>query len=337
MLELSENVYNSKLGRDEPKLKLWRNAGLMLSYKCNAACEFCYYCCNPQKDGLMTVQTAISAWQSIKKLAGDQGRIHLTGGEPFLYCGRLYEILKEAKKQGLGPVDLIETNGFWATDDKLIEERLRALDELGVKHFKISCDPFHQEYVSIDVVKRLAEIAEKIFGKDRLLVRWRKYLDEPLQMTQVSKEQLNRNYLKAFNDYPIRFTGRAAGVLAEMVKSKTAGQIGKENCKGAFLGAKGVHIDAFGNVFSGTCSGIIIGNINDMPLDEIWKRFDLRNKDFVKMVFKSGPAGLIEMAEKSGYQTKKLYAGKCHLCTDIRAFLLKRKCMPDIIGPVSCY
>ena len=43
MIELSENVYNSRLSRSEPKFKLWRSAGLLLTYKCNCACEFCYY------------------------------------------------------------------------------------------------------------------------------------------------------------------------------------------------------------------------------------------------------------------------------------------------------
>ncbi len=41
-------------------------------------------------------------------------KIHITGGEPFLYWEHLLEILREAKKSNLGPVDMIETNGFWA-------------------------------------------------------------------------------------------------------------------------------------------------------------------------------------------------------------------------------
>ena len=69
---LSENIYNKRAGRDEPKFKIWRNAGLLLTYKCNAKCEFCYYNCSPQQGGLMPVEIAINAWQSLKELAGDR-------------------------------------------------------------------------------------------------------------------------------------------------------------------------------------------------------------------------------------------------------------------------
>jgi MoaA/NifB/PqqE/SkfB family radical SAM enzyme len=113
MIELSENIYNGLTTRSEPKFKLWRSAGLLLTYKCNCACEFCYYNCRPEKDGLMPVDTAISAWQSLKTIAGDSAKIHFTGGEPFLYWDRLQEILQEAKSRKLAKVDLIETNAFW--------------------------------------------------------------------------------------------------------------------------------------------------------------------------------------------------------------------------------
>ena len=156
MLDLSENIYNRGLARDEPKFKLWRSAGLMLTYQCNAACEFCYYHCSPRKGGLMPVETCIAAWRSLKILAGDEAKIHLTGGEPFLYWDHLVEILREGREQSLGPVDLVETNGFWATDDRLIAERLETLVALGVQRLKISVDPFHQEYVDIEPARRLA-------------------------------------------------------------------------------------------------------------------------------------------------------------------------------------
>ena len=49
MLDLSDNAYNRSRARNESKFKLWRSAGLLLTYQCNAACEFCYYHCSPEK------------------------------------------------------------------------------------------------------------------------------------------------------------------------------------------------------------------------------------------------------------------------------------------------
>jgi len=337
MTELSENIYNSQAARNEPKFKLWRSAGLLLTYKCNCACEFCYYNCGPEKSGLMPVDTAISAWQSLKILAGDSAKIHITGGEPFLYWDRLEGILKEAEKQNLGKVDLIETNGFWATNEKIIRQRLKRLVELGMHRFKISTDPFHQEYVDIEPIRRLAEIATKILGHERVLVRWQKYLEDSAKMKSLSSAEREQKYISAMNDFPCRFTGRAAGRLAKLVASKPVDAIASMNCKSDFLGAKGVHIDPFGNVFSGTCSGIIIGNVNRIELENIWKQFHPAESELINTLFNYGPYGLLEEAGKLGYKKAKFYADKCHLCTHIRQFFFDNGLEKSIIGPAECY
>ena len=337
MIELSENIHNSRTTRSEPKFKLWRSVGLMLTYKCNCACEFCYYNCCPEKGGLMPVETAISAWQSLKILAGDSAKIHFTGGEPFLFWDHLQEILEQAQKQNLGKVDLIETNGFWATSEKIVRQRLKKLDELGMNRFKISTDPFHQQYVDIEPVRRLAEMAAEILGSERVLVRWQKYLDNPTDMKNLSPAELEQQYINAIKDYPCRFTGRAAGKLAELVASKSIESLAAMNCKSAFLGAKGVHIDPFGNIFSGTCSGIIIGNVNHMSLENIWKQFDPRSSGLIGTLFNKGPYGLLTEAEKQGYERKESYAGKCHLCTSLRKLFFNNDLEKSTFGPAECY
>ncbi|MCP4259511.1 MAG: radical SAM protein [Planctomycetes bacterium] len=337
MTELSENIYNNSAERNEPKFKLWRSAGLLLTYKCNCICEFCYYNCSPEKKGLISVDTAISAWQSLKILAGDSAKIHITGGEPFLYWEKTQEILEEAQNQKLGKVDLIETNGFWATNEKVIRQRLKRLDELGMNRFKVSTDPFHQEYVDIEPIRRLAEVATEILGSERVLVRWQKYLDDPTEMKSLSPAQRGQKYISAMNDYPCRFTGRAAGKLAELKASKPIEKFVSVNCKSDLLGAKGVHIDPFGNVFSGTCSGIIFGNVNRTKLEEIWKQFHPHENSFINTLFNFGPYGLLEQACRMGYEKADVYASKCHLCTDIRQFCLENGLEKSIIGPAECY
>jgi len=336
-MKLSDNIYNKEAGRDEPKFKLWRSAGLLLTYKCNCSCEFCYYNCCPEKGGLMPVDTAISAWQSLKTLAENTAKVHITGGEPFLYWDHLKEILQQAKKHNLGKVDTIETNGFWACDEELIRQRLITLDQFGMYRLKISTDPFHQEYVDIEPVRLLADIASDILGPARVLVRWRKYLENPLKMKGLSNEELKQQYIRAIRDCPCRFTGRAAGELAKLGASITTESLACMNCKTDFLAAKGVHIDPFGNVFSGTCSGIIIGNIIHTSLENIWKQFHPKQSEFIETLFNLGPAGLLDKSLNLGYQPAKVYAGKCHLCTSIRQFFFDKGLYKTTIGPVECY
>jgi MoaA/NifB/PqqE/SkfB family radical SAM enzyme len=308
----------------------------------------------------MPVEMAINAWRSLKELAGDGAKIHITGGEPFLYWDQLCEILKEAKKQNLGPVDMIETNGFWATNDEIIKDRLKILDELGMSRLKISCDPFHQEYVDIEPVRRLAQIAKESLGQDRVLVRWEKYLENPARIFTAelaetapwnpkdSRDKVlgiprgfqraeKKRYIDALKDYPCRFTGRAAGHIAELVAKDTVAEISKTNCSDDFLGAKGVHIDPYGNIFSGTCSGIIIGNIAKLSLAEIWRNWQPKNDKIINTLFNSGPAGFLDEAIKLGYKPKESYAGKCHLCTSIRQFFFDKEIYQATIGPAECY
>jgi MoaA/NifB/PqqE/SkfB family radical SAM enzyme len=337
MMKLSDNIYNKEVGQDEPKFKLWRSAGLLLTYKCNASCEFCYYNCGPQQNGLMSVDTAISAWQSLKILAGDTAKIHITGGEPFLYWDHLQQVLAQAKKHNLGKVDLIETNGFWATSVEITTKRLKTLDELGMHRLKISTDPFHQEYVDIEPVRLLADIASDVLGPARVLVRWRKYLENPVKMKGLSSEELKQQYISAIRDCPCRFTGRAAGELAKLGASITTESPVCMNCKTDFLAAKGVHLDPFGNVFSGTCSGIIIGNVNHKPLEDIWKQFHPAQSEFINTLFEQGPSRLLEKTTSAGYKKAKVYANKCHLCTSVRQFLFDKGLGKSVIGPPDVY
>lgn len=337
MLDLSENAYNRGLSREEPKFKLWRSAGLMLTYKCNAACEFCYYHCSPDKGGLMPVESCLAAWRSLRTIAGDAAKVHLTGGEPFLYWDHLVEILRKAGEQGLGPVDQIETNGFWATDDRLIRDRLSTLTSLGMERLKISVDPFHQEYVDIEPVNRLASLAVEALGPDRVQARWEEYLSEPADIRRLSQGERDRAYVLAYHEYPFRLTGRAAGHPAHLLASRPAQTFEHMNCLAGFLGAKGVHIDPYGNVFSGTCSGIILGNVNQTPLEEIWKAFDPRGDGPVGVLCEKGPCGLLEEASDLGYEELPAYAGKCHLCTHVRQFQFENGLWQSVLGPADCY
>lgn len=334
---IEQNIYNKRTARSEPKLKVWRYAGLMLTYKCSAECRFCYYNCSPDSGGLMEVNTAISAWKSLIDLAGDDAKIHITGGEPFLYFDRLAEIAIKAKQLGLKGLDSIETNASWAADKKLISERIKLLDDAGMDRLKISFDPFHAEFIDRKNVELLAETASEIIGADRVMVRWEKYLQKPVNSPDKTSEVRMKEYIDATRDFPCRFTGRAAGELATMLADKTVEQIAETDCKNSFLGAKGVHIDPYGNVFSGLCSGIIVGNVNDRPLDEIWKNFDPQRDEFFDIVFNKSPAGMLNKAIENGYNLKGTYAGKCHLCTDIRAFFFDKGLLDKIIGPSDCY
>jgi hypothetical protein len=335
--QLYENIYNRHLRADEPKLKVWRYCGLIITYRCNAACEFCYYNCAPDRNGLMPVDTAIKVWQSLRNLAPKTAKIHITGGEPFLYFEHVVKILTRAQKEKLGPLDTIETNAFWATDKKNVTDRLKLLDSLGIHRLKISWDPFHAEFIPVEAIKLLAETAEEILGPTRVLVRWNKYLQKPVKISSIGKNERREQYRLALRDYPYRFTGRASGSLAAIFADKPLQTLLSATCKSAFLNSRGVHVDPYGNVFSGLCSGITVGNVNQRGLENIWKGLEPEKMDFISALFTRGPASLLPKAMNLGYKPRKDYADKCHLCTNLRQFFFDIGKYKSIIAPCDCY
>lgn len=285
----------------------------------------------------MPIETAIGAWEGLVRIAGDTARVHITGGEPFLYFDRLVEIMQQAKRLGLTPVETIETNAGWNSSDTDITDKLRQLDELGMDRLKISWDAFHEEFIDIESVRRLINVARQVLGADRVLVRWEKHLDHPTgirKMDESGRQAILKDALKADR---CRLTGRAADELAILSEQHPLEQFASKNCRIALLGSKGVHIDPDGNVFNGQCSGMIVGNVNRRPLDEIWKLFDPENDDFWRILYQHGPGGFLTQPCAGNYEKQECYGSKCHLCTDIRRFFFDNGHFSQIIGPNNCY
>ncbi len=285
----------------------------------------------------MSVQTAIDAWQGLVRIASEDAKVHITGGEPFLYFERLIGILQEARRLGLTPVDVIETNGSWAEDENDIVEKLRQIDSLGLNRLKISWDAFHEEFIDIQSVRRLVSVARNILGDNRVLVRWEKHLDSPTGIRQKSEPQRKNILQEAMASDSCRLTGRAADALAELSQQYPCEKFHEKSCRNALLSSKGVHIDPNGEVFNGQCSGMIVGNVRQTPLDELWKAFEPDKTNFWQILYNKGPAGFLENAAAEGYACREKYASKCHLCTDIRRFFFDKGLFSQIIGPNVCY
>lgn len=337
LTELNRNLYNRNQGRSNPKLKLWRYAGLLLTYRCSAACRFCSYSCSPLSEGLMPRQMALEAWTSLVQLAGPSARLHITGGEPFLYFEHLAGLLEEAAARNLPALDSLETNGFWVQNLSDAREKLHFLKKIGLRELAISFDPFHAEFIPIESVRTLRTLAYEILGPEKVKIRWGKYLDNCPPIDTFFEPQ-NRLLLHQMIEVDrCRLTGKAAQIIAPLIADIPLSRIQKESCRNAILNARGIHIDPFGNVFCGQCSGIIIGNLHQKSLGTLWEQFDPPNLSFWSLLFESGPAALLPQAVSRGFQPAPLYGSKCHLCTDIRRFFFDKGSFLSIIGPEGCY
>ena len=239
----------------------------------------------------MSVETAIQSWEGLVRIAGEYAKVHITGGEPFLYFDRMAQICKQASRLGLTPLDSIETNaGVWNSESEL-RDQLRFLDDCGLDRLKISWDAFHEEFIEIDKVRRFIHIARDILGDQRVLIRWEKHLDQPTGIRQQGPDGKKRILLAALDADSCRFTGRAAEDLAPLVAKHPADAFRGRHCQRTLLGSKGVHIDPYGNVFNGQCSGMVVGNVNQTPLAVLWRTFEPDRADFWKILYEKGPFG----------------------------------------------
>ncbi len=318
-------------------LKYWSRAGLMLTDGCNAACAACYLHCAPDHGTWMSLEQAVGVWAGLESLSPHGCRVHVTGGEPFIDFPRLLEILRAARREGL-VADAVETNGFWASDEATIRDRLGALDAEGVRRLTISADPFHQQFIPIDRVRRLAGMAEELLGPARVRVRWRDWLETGQDTAHMPVEQRRKLFSEWLATGRDRLNGRAAETLADLLPGKPVEAFAGANCREALLRSRHVHVLPDGNIMPGVCAGLTLGRVQppfEASLRAIWEGLeqDHAARPILGRLITAGPAGLLELAPKDFAVRKEGYASKCHLCWILRQALMSDGADLDELAP----
>ncbi len=341
-----------KFDRSKPMpVKYWSFAGLMLTYWCNARCASCYVCSSPEAEGDMSVEAGLAFWEGLQNASPHGCRIHIGGGEPFGRWETLIELLRRAKVAGLEPAEAVETNAFWATDEKIISDHLAALNEAGMGRLAISSDPYHQQFVPIERVRLLARIGEEVLGPDRIRVRWLDWATEGFDTDSMTQEQRKRVFTAYAEKNRDRLAGRASVELAGLLPTKPAAAFADKPCYNRLLRSRHVHIDGEGIVCPGTCAGIILGRVTDTDsVGQLWQNLynhfaDMNNGgklvppvDVLNLLARSGPVALMAEAERLGYvEQADGYAGQCHLCWSVRRWLFENGHFRDRLGPATVY
>ena len=320
-------------------VKHWSFAGLLLTYWCNARCASCYLCCGPQRHEEMSVEDALGFWAGLQAACPHGCRIHLSGGEPFGDWPRLICLCRRAAAETLGPLEKVETNAFWADGPQIVRDRLRALDASGMGKLVISTDPYHQEFVPISRCRLAARVAEEVLGARRVQVRWRDWLAEGFDTAGLDDSQraaLFARYASAGKD---RLTGRAADALAGNLPCMSAGNFADRPCKERLLRSRHVHIDGGGRMMPGVCAGIVLGVAGRESVSDVWRRLaaDHNRRPIVAALAERGPVGLLPLAERTGFAPQAGYAGKCHLCWQIRRHLSQTGLYEEELAPAWMY
>jgi len=305
-----------------------RHGGIMANYQCTAACRHCLYACSPERSGGYISKETAEEICALLREGGCQS-VHIGGGEPFLDFNGLAELVHTVSKTGI-TVDYIETNAYWATDERQIEKRLRVLARAGADTLCISIDPFHAEYVPVSRPLFLAEACRRSgFGhflwQDRFLPVLSR-VDSGITHSRAELERLiSPDYiLETTRSYGVNMGGRAVNIEAEYATPKPIGSFTDSNPCGGLLSGDHFHVDLYGRYIPPGCTGITI------PLNEAVRGIPDGKYPAFEALLSGGVAGLLQYAQALGFDADKECPSRCALCFNIRRWLCENAPSPEL-------
>ncbi len=321
-----------------------QDAGVILTYLCQAGCAHCVYACGPRRTTeSMTREMLAEVLDVIAALPGPP-QIHLTGGEPFLVYPLLLEGVREATRRGIGVY--LETNAGWCVNEADAVAKFSALRAAGLWGVLVSCSPFQAEHVPPQRTLMAVRAAQAVFGPRRVLVYQGQYLETMLSFGADQVTPLTHYFERygvegarrlLWHAYGVMGGGRAGYALARIAPRLPAEAFGGETCAVELLNAPHSHMDLHGDFIPAFCGGISLGSWRDWPaLVARVERGDLP-EPLLRLVHE-GPYGLASWAARVyGYLWRRHYADKCHLCVDVRRHLALRGLYPEVLRPAGFY
>jgi len=305
------------------------HGGIMANYKCNAACRHCLYACSPTRSGgYITKEVA----ESVCKILRDGGcrSIHIGGGEPFLNFDKLLMLIETVSNSGI-IVEYIETNAFWASNQKQTARMLKDVQLAGANTLCISLDPFHAEYVPVELPLSLAATCQDV-GFDFFLWQER-FLAKLLRMDRSKihnrteiENQLSPDYIiETARSYGVHMGGRAIGIETEYNSSMSVDRIKSSKPCFGLLSGNHFHVDMFGRFIPPGCTGIAI------PLYEAVNGIEMGKYPAFESLLNGGTDELLKYAIGLGFlPSEQGYTSNCALCFHIRNWISINAPTPEL-------
>ncbi|MCX7995814.1 MAG: radical SAM protein [candidate division WOR-3 bacterium] len=300
--------------------------GLFLTYKCNAECQHCMYGCGPGwKADWIKLSDAekifASVSESIKGLPdnriGINYGLHFTGGEPFLNFDLLLELTRLATRFNI-PSLFVETNCFWCKDEETTEKKLLELKKAGLHGILISINPFILENVPFERTENCIRASERIFGVN--VIVYQHYFYQIFKTLSIKTTMPAQRFFEKIPEslYYIELLpmGRTVYKLRHIFQKHKAEYFFGYNCREELFRNWHIHFDNYGNYIPGYCSGLSLGNINN--IERLFTEFDTSKFPIIRALC-TDIKKLYELGRKYGYdENEEGYISGCHLCLDIR-------------------
>lgn len=311
------------------------SAGLLLSYKCNCGCKHCMYACSTKwnadwinEEDVENYMSQLSGRVKPSPFGPDNidlnSGLHFTGGEPFLNFDLLLKAAEIAHESGI-PSIFVETNCYWCVNDDITEDRLRQLKGAGLNGIMVSVNPFILEHVPFERTKMAIRIGKKIFGQN--LMVYQSFFDRQFRQLGINdtlsfEDYLEKTGLESLGYAELIPMGRLPYKLGHLFRRQGAETFFDQSCEGRLTSPYHIHIDNYGNYIGGFCAGISLGDAHN--LDLIFSGINLDERAVLRAVVK-GMDELYKLGKEFGYEDlSEGYVSQCHLCIDIRKYLIQQ-------------
>ncbi len=319
--------------------------GILLSYQCSNQCRHCLYACSPVWEDWISDETLEGLTASITAESRFLDSVHIGGGEPFIRPDRVIRAVEAVTAAGL-PLEYVETNAFWALKDADTEQTLLRLRNAGLTGLLVSVSPFHQEFVPLERPERLIRVASRVFGPSGVRV-YTDYFRSLLAAADPKHPIPFEDYLESAGPdqasldladrYGLVPNGRAPLELGVLYARHPAAHFSEGNCAAELTSPHHGHVDLYGNVITGLCAGLTVGN--GLNLADLSAGTDLSDRPVLSLLMAEGVGGLAAFASsRHGFQEDpEGYIAKCHLCLDIRRHLVRTGAAFSELQPKDFY
>lgn len=299
------------------------SGGIITNYSCTSKCQHCLYGCSPLRShNYITKSQAVKNMQQI--IHKGCRAVHIGGGEPFVDVQGLYSVLNAANEVKMR-IEYIETNSSWCTNIEKGIEILTELKKRNVRQLLISMSPFHNEHVPFIRVKNLMaackEVKISVFPWiEEFYDEINSFEDHHTHNLEEYQKKFGKGYLLSIpKRYWIHYGGRVLKTYAEIAPTLSLESI-INNPLGCseLTDVSHFHIDLYGNYIPGLCSGLSIKE------EDLNKAISPEKYPFLTMLYNHGIKKFYEYAkDEYNFKADNQYLNKCHLCFDIRQFLVK--------------
>lgn len=287
-----------------------KNLTVNITSECNAACKHCCFSCSPSRTDKLDED---EIWKVVNYgiNSNEINEIAISGGEPFLYEELVFEIIRAVAESGKTVTCI--TNGFWGISYEAARSKIEKLYGLGLRVLTISCDDFHNEYVSTDYINNILDACIQMPIKINI------------NMT-VTKTNTGNEILKKLNDHLLgtavtRFSAVPVGNALKIDDSDLYYKLDIQNAMKCSEPASGMVVHHDGYVYP-CCSPLVfdsalrLGSIRKQSLEELNKKF--HSNFLIYIIKKEGLNWFVKKCREKGYNKfRDKYIASCQLCADL--------------------